>query len=252
MSKTKVGDIFKTKKCGLVKVVEYNNSKDIVVEFVDEHRFRKTVCISHLRSGEVKNPFSPSVFGVGFIGVGSWKRYEKNKKTPAYMSWTCMLQRAYSSEYHERYPTYTNVTVCREWHNFQKFAEWFYNQPNAGRRGYALDKDLIDIHKKEYSAETCSFVPREVNNLLIGNERAKGQLPTGVAVNGNGYTPRLRVDGERVWLGSYPTAEEASRVYKREKMKNVKRTAEVFKDDLHPTVYENLINWGLEELGDVL
>ena len=45
------------------------------------------------------------------------------------------------------------------------------------------------------------------------NRRGWSKLPKGVYPNGKGFKAELMVEGTKVYLGSFPTAEEAHRIY---------------------------------------
>ena len=51
----------------LMKIVEYNKLNDIVVEFQDEYKTRVQTIYANFKSGSIKNPYYPSVYGVGII-----------------------------------------------------------------------------------------------------------------------------------------------------------------------------------------
>ena len=109
-----LGKEFETEKYGKCKVVEYNGRQDIIVMFYDPQALIKTR-MSHLKSGKVKNTYYPSLYGKGFMGEGLYS----SKDTRAYKLWSDMLKRGYDEVFKLKYPTYKDVTVCEEWHNFQ-------------------------------------------------------------------------------------------------------------------------------------
>lgn len=244
-NKIQAGDVLPTNEGGSVTVIEYRNAGEILIEHNDAHKYQVVVRASNLRVGSVKNPFHPSVFGVGYIGVGKHTALVKGK-VAARGSWTRMMQRCYSSEYLAKYPTYIGCSVHSDWHNFQTFAEWFYAQPNSENAGFALDKDLLVLGNKIYSADTCSFVPQEINKLLNDSATARGIYPQGVWPHGKGYRAKLSVNGKQLALGTYSTPEQAYSVYKKAKEENVRSMATEWREWLHPTVYENLMTWELE------
>ena len=100
----------------------------------------------------------------------------KQVACPAYQAWTGMLERAYSAKYHAKNPTYSGVKVCEEWKNLCAFRDWWMvNQVD----GWQLDKDLMS-DSREYSPETCVFVPQWLNNLTTDGGAARGAHPIGV------------------------------------------------------------------------
>ena len=60
-----------------MKIIKYNRYKDITVEFQDKHKAKIHTTYQHFEKGDVKNPYYPSVYGVGYIGEGKYKVKEK-------------------------------------------------------------------------------------------------------------------------------------------------------------------------------
>ncbi len=159
-----VGKVFPTNKCGNLEVVEYYGATEAVVRFCDTG-FETTASIGNIMRGKVKDPLSPSVHGVGFIGVGDHKVSISGEHTKAYQVWHSMLARCYSCVKQEIQPTYRGCTVHKDWHNFQAFAKWYYgNYPSDGGN-YQLDKDIKIKGNKVYSADTCLFVTLKENSV---------------------------------------------------------------------------------------
>ena len=52
-----------------MKIVEYNNCDDIIVEFEDEHKYRVHTNYQAFKKGRCKNPFYPSAYGYGYLGI---------------------------------------------------------------------------------------------------------------------------------------------------------------------------------------
>lgn len=105
----------------------------------------------------------PKLYGVGFFGVGPFNCGENGTHTKAYSCWKRMLERCYADYAHEKHKIYSGVTVCDEWHNFQNFAKWHYdNYPDDGEK-YHLDKDIKIPGNKVYSPEACMFVTPHEN-----------------------------------------------------------------------------------------
>ena len=110
----------------LMKIVKYNNSKDVIVEFQDEYKVKVHTIYNVFKKGKIKNPYDKEVYGVGYLGVGEYKsRGEDGKQTKVYQAWTNMLKRCYDPYYINKYPTYINCYVCELWHCFQNFAKWY-------------------------------------------------------------------------------------------------------------------------------
>ena len=238
------GDVFPTNEGGSVTVLQYQNSKAVTVKHNDTNGHIVVVQASNLRRGRVKNPYHRSIFGIGFVGVGNHLVSVNGKNAPAYKTWARMLERCYDSKLHARCPTYIGCSVHPDWHNFQNFAEWFERQYWA--ECWQLDKDLIAEGNKIYSADTCTFVPQQLNTLLTDRGASRGDLPQGVARDRKAYKAQIRVDGKQHHLGTHATPEEAFEVYKLAKEANVKRMAEQYKCLIDPRVYDSLMRYAIE------
>ena len=68
----------------LMKIVEYKNAKDIIVEFQDEHKIKIHTRYGDFKRGKIKNPYDKSVYGVGYVGEGKYKSRVNGKITEAY------------------------------------------------------------------------------------------------------------------------------------------------------------------------
>lgn len=130
---------------------------------------------------------------------------------PAYKVWENMLSRCYTSSYQRNLKTYIGCTVHSDWHSFTQFrAWWLLNYVD----GWELDKDLLVVNNKIYSADTCLFVPQWLNNLTLAHNAGRGSLPIGVTLNGGRLARPYQAQssdgtGGRVHLGRYATPEAA-------------------------------------------
>ncbi len=242
-----VGDVFPTNEDGSVVVVEYRGADEVEVKHCDEIGHKCIVSASNLRRGAIKNPFIRSVYGVGFLGIGPHPTRSDGKLTRTHSRWRDMIGRCYDQNMHKRSPSYAECSVIEDWHNFQNFADWIVGQKYHDSKDFHLDKDLIVLGNKQYSPETCSLVPREVNNLLLDNFSRRGDLPLGVSFrkDSNRYCAYLNVKGNSTCLGLFDTPDEAHATYAKAKKDYVLKVADEYKSVLHPKVYENLRNWTL-------
>ena len=64
----RVGESFVNQQGSPFTIIEYNSTKDVVVEFQDEFKARVHTTYHHCLRGGIKNPYAPSVFGVGCLG----------------------------------------------------------------------------------------------------------------------------------------------------------------------------------------
>lgn len=245
--KDRTGEVHKTKQGYLIKIVQYNGTFDCDIEFLyNGHRVYK-VEYWVIKSGSVKNPYHPSLRGVGYLGVGEHMSYKNGKCLEKYNVWNRMLSRCYNEDYHTLHPTYKDVIVCEEWHNFQNFAQWYEdNYKPEYMKGWHLDKDILFKGNKIYSSETCCFVPREINSLFISRRKKRGVLPIGVSVEGQKYCAKVNIKPKHIRIGAFNTPEEAFKAYKVEKEKYIKEMADKWKDLIDPKVYDTLYNYKVE------
>lgn len=150
---------------GWLTIINPVSSKEVYVVFDDGYETKTS--IENIKKGKVTNRIFPKLYGVGYLGadIKYLTTDETKKSTQAYSEWATMLTRCYSEKYHNRKPSYATCIVAEEWHNFQNFAEWFYNKSNY-RCGWQLDKDLLCYNNKVYSSENCVFIPGHINNLM--------------------------------------------------------------------------------------
>ena len=242
---------YNKQKC-LMKIVEYNSNRDIIIEFQDEYKEKIHTNYECFKSGSVKNPYYPSIFRVGILGTKYPSR--RNKViSKEYRMWYDMLKRCYDSKYKKERPTYQNVICCNEWLNYENFYEWVHSQENFDRwlnGDYAIDKDILVKGNKIYSPETCCLVPHNVNNLFVKCDGNRGDLPIGVTYNKQHkkYSVKYSLNHHIVNLGYYDTPEEAFEIYKKHKENIIKQVAriEYDKDNIIEKCYQAMINYTVE------
>ena len=169
-------------------IIRYGGARDIDV------RFNDGTIVEHKRyndflKGKIRNPMFPSVYGVGFMGIGDFKSKDENgKETKCHATWYSMHRRCYDPKYHEKRPTYKNCKVCKEWNNYNEFGKWFDdNYYEVGNEQMALDKDILCKGNKVYSPDTCVFVPQSINKLFTKRDNERGEYPIGVHKHGNKF-----------------------------------------------------------------
>jgi len=202
-----------------IVVVKGSDKPKYVVVNVDG-RYEKTVKYSKLVKGKVKNLYHKSVFGKGYIGIGRHITSIKGVTIKKYNTWTGMIEKCYSSDYHIKRPTYKDVTVCIEWHDFQVFGDWYDEQYKED--GWLLDKDLLSGNDKVYSPETCLFIPINLN-LFLSRDKGNRDYPVGVERIGSKYISQILclLSGRRLHLGVFDTIEEADLAYRNNRLANM-------------------------------
>jgi hypothetical protein len=239
----KIGDIFISNEGYEMEVLEHFSWYNNTVKFNDTNQTTLyNIQSSHLRTGGISNPYHPSVFGVGFIGIGKYNSV--NNKI--YPKWYGMIERGYCKKYKEDHLTYKDVTVCEEWYNFQNFAKWFEDNWKPHMEGWHLDKDILVKGNKVYSPETCCFVPQEINSLLTKSNKLRGELPIGVGKYKNKYKAYFSINKKGYYLGIFDTAEEAFQAYKTAKEVWIKQVADKWRNQITEQVYQALINYQVE------
>lgn len=240
-----LGKEFDTNSCGKCVVINYVNKNNITVEFA-EPKCVTTCRLVELRKGAVKNPKYPLFCGIACIGQG---RYSRKTDYKCYKLWSDMLCRCYNKKRATDYPTYKDTEVCKEWYDFQNFAEWCYEQKgftstDDNGKVFAIDKDILG-NGKVYSPETCCFVPREINNLLTIRHNHRGGQALGVYKKHKSlkYTSKVSIGGSENYLGSFTTEFEAFQAYKEAKEAYIKEVAEKWKDKIDDKAYQTLINY---------
>lgn len=191
---------------------------------------------------------SKLIYGVATNSGGKYKSRIDGKMAKSYTTWQSMLRHAYCPKYQAKKPTYVGCSVDKIWLEYQDFADWFEAHEYSDH-GYELDKDLLLPGNKIYAPDRCTFVPRQLNNLLTDSGNARGQHRQGVGFykRYNKFVAHITIGGKLKHLGYYDNELEAYHVYKKAKEANVKRMAKLWKNDIADEVYEALMQW---ELGD--
>ena len=158
---------------------------------------------------------------------------------PFYSKWVSMLQRGYSNKRKEKYPTYKDVTVHKDWHTFSNFRKWMEQQNWEGKQ---LDKDVLVLGNKEYSEDTCVFVLPKTNFFITESNASRGEFPIGVYWGKNHKRLVSKCSdgsGKRIHLGYHITVKSAFYAWleKRRELSYI-----VAADESDPRVKEAIIN----------
>ena len=236
-----------------MKIIKYINNKDIIVQFQNKQKTEVCTRYTFFVNGQVKNPYHPSVYGVGMVGQ-KYSTRTNNKTAKEYEAWKGMLRRCYSDEKKEKFSSYENVICCNDWLLYENFYEWLHSQENFeqwynGDR-WALDKDIIVKGNKIYSPETCCLVPQSVNGLFIKENINRGNYPIGVIYYRKKFQSSYNnpLATKRITIGRYDTPEEAFFVYKKYKENLIKQIAKEEYDNSNITekCYNAMINYEVE------
>ena len=242
-----VGKVCKSKSSGDFKIVKYNGSGNVEILFL-KTGYETVARLDHIKSGEIKDPYLPSVFGVGITGT-KYLPTINGVNTKYYGLWKRMLERCYSDSFKKRRPTYEGCEVSNNFKSYEYFYEWCQNQIGFNVEGWHLDKDLLVKGNKVYSESTCVFLPQEINKVLTKREASRGEYLIGVSWSdtSKSFIARVRKNkGKQKRLGSFNTEIEAFSAYKTAKENYLKELAEKWEDKIDPKAYEALMKYTVE------
>ena len=242
-----VGKVCKSLNSGDFKVLKYNNAKDVEIQFL-ETGYRKVAKMKEVKSGSIKDPYLPSIHGVGILGT-KYPSKVNGVRTKEYALWYDMLERCYSDFYKKKRPTYEGCEVSDNFKSFEYFYEWCHKQIGFGNQNWHLDKDLLVKGNKVYSENTCVFVPAEINSLLVKSTASRGKHLIGVCWNKTNKAFKAQVSknkGKREYLGLFNTELEAFKAYKTAKEAFVKEQANKWKDKIDTRAYNALMNYAVD------
>lgn len=234
----RMGEVRKNKHGTEMKIVRYNNSADITVEFQDEHKHQVNITYCNFTRG-VFNPYDKVICGVGCTGVGEYRMFIDGTHihTDEYVSWYNMLCRCYKDK---RATAYHDCEVCNEWLNFQNYAEWYSdNFYDIGEGRMHIDKDILVKGNRVYSPDNCIFVPQRINMLFV-KKLNKWNLPNGISMS---YSGKYITSYNTKHLGSFDNLEEAINAHDTEKRKCIKQIVKEYGYRLPSKVSNALLNW---------
>lgn len=110
--------------------------------------------------------------------------------------------------------------------DFQVFAEWCQEQHGLMTKDtegnfWQLDKDLLSGTDKRYSQDTCLFVPKYINALIVDSAGNRGKYPIGSSLYRNGKF-RSYIGKPEKHLGYFDTAHNAHRAWQLAKIEALK------------------------------
>ena len=239
-----VGKVCKSKSSGDFKIVKYNGSGNVEIQFL-KTGYETVARLDHIKSGEVKDPYSPSVCGVGILGT-KYPSTVNSRNTKEYALWHSMLTRCYSDTYKSKYPTYEGCEVSDNFKSYEYFYEWCHEQVGFNVEGWQLDKDLLVKGNKVYSESTCVFIPQEINSMLIKSDKRRGEHLIGACWHKKGKAFVATVNknkGKSEHLGLFNTELEAFNAYNTAKESFIKEQANKWKSQIDIRAYNALMNY---------
>lgn len=268
---SRVGSIVESKSGWTGEVVEYLNAGNVRVRWEDgsEEWYRW----ASIESGHVKPSNLPSVFGVGYLGVGKYVSQNRALRDgqeyvpqDAYATWVNMLKRLYENvpKGCSKNKPYLDCTIEEEWKNFQNFGDWATKQVGWDKREingdrWCLDKDILIPGNRVYGPEKCVYVPNEINAFFS----IKDQGEHGFGINminpkyenaKIGFISRCTnpITGEREYLGFFQCPREAESAYLKRKRECAIMLAYKWIGEVDNRVINALLNYNPWERHDVL
>lgn len=238
----RLGQVNKNRFGTEMKIIDYQNVKDVTVEFLDEHHYIAHTYYASFINGKVSNPYDKTVCGVGYLGEGPYGAGENDRKV--YITWMGIIRRCYHINDHQ--VCYDGCNIIEEWHNFQNFAKWYYdNSYDVNGEHLHIDKDLLYFNNKVYSPDTCLLIPERINYLIIRHAPQRGKYPIGVRKcrNCSKFEARCMTHNGKESIGFFDTPDEAFNAYKKRKEEFVKEVANEYKDKIPNKVYQALLKY---------
>ena len=239
-----VGKVCKSLNSGDFKILKYNDARNVEIQFLNTG-YEALVQLGNIRKGEVKDPYAPSVYGVGILGTKYPSRVN-GVLTKEYVLWREMLRRCYSDALKKRCPTYEGCEVSDNFKSYEYFYGWCHSQIGFSNQDWHLDKDLLTKGNKVYSENSCVFLPQEINSLLIKCTASRGEHLIGVhwCNTKKAFVAQVgKSKGKQEHLGCFKTEIEAFKAYKQAKESFVKEQANKWKSQIDDRAYNALMNY---------
>ena len=242
-----IGKVCKSKSSGGFKIVKYNDTANVEIQFVNTG-FETAATLDNIRKGYVKDPYVPSVYGVGITGT-KYQPTISGRNTKEYDLWKSMLRRCYSDGFKKKHPTYKDCEVSENFKSYEYFYDWCNKQIGFGVDGFELDKDLLIKGNKIYSEYSCIFIPVDVNLVLTKHTSLRGEHLIGVSWSKTHKAFISQVcknKGKSKHLGLFKTELEAFNAYKIAKESYLKELANKWKGEIDGRAYEALMSYEVE------
>lgn len=93
--------------------------------------------------------------------------------TKEYKLWAGVINRCHNELFHKNKLSYAKCWVYDDFLTFSNFHNWCQNQIGFNKKGFDLDKDLLEKGNKEYHPDKCVFIPREINLFIRAKKASK-------------------------------------------------------------------------------
>ena len=164
-----VGKVYFQNDGSRVEVIEGGySSGQVRIRITNEHNefvFHREIQHHRLKTGSVKDPHTPRVSGVGYIGVGHTTSLPEGGYSKCYREWSGMLYRVTKIE---------GASVCPDWHNYQNFVKWYTTNNIEGCKLFH-DKRISAV----YGPESCSYHVDAMGYILNRRRQYLVRTPEG-------------------------------------------------------------------------
>lgn len=255
----RIGQIGVNKDGDKMEIIEYYAYNNIIVEFKDGNNCQVHTQYINFLKGVVKN-YNKVVYGKhGYLGQGPYTSEYRDKETGKrisnneYSIWKNMHLRA--GNFDGEHPSYADVTVTKEWWNYQNFAKWYNEHRYELKDDFlCIDKDILYPDSRVYSPETCTLIPNTINELFknYGSYKTSDDgFPNGIHRRTDSKAIRYRTNAR--YLDEYGNKVVESKTfinpfdafcyYKEYREKYIKQLANKYKEVLDPRVYNKLMEY---------
>ena len=240
----------------LMEIIEYRNSMDITVRFLDKYNYTKKTSYKQFTAGSIKNPYHVFMGHNGYLGEGyyksAYKINDKIVKDPAYFAWVAIHRRA--GDFAGERPTYIDVEVDETWWNYQNFAKWYHkNIYKIEGEHVCIDKDILYPGNNVYGPDTCIIIPDRFNQIFKKElfETLKNGLKPRSDTNKEVYRVQYKekVDGlYEKFSEKFYNHDEAFEFYKEKKLKLIRDLAEDYRDKVPERIYNIFANYTFDNI----
>lgn len=186
------------------------------------------------------------VYGVGVRDLHVKGPNADPRTWKIYLIWRSILDRL-SPGRAAHYPAYEGCVIDDRFLRLSDFMAWAVCQEGYGKEGFQLDKDILIKGNKRYGPDTCVFVPRSINSLILNRKRDRGTFPIGVSLSKSGrFRAECRIRTKKMNLGWFDDPVEAFHAYKAAKESEIKRVAESMKSEIDKRAYAALMAYQVE------
>ena len=243
----KVGDLRRNNYGCLYTVIRIRDSYNATIRYLDKFSHEQTLALRSARLGITRNPYAPTLAGVGYIGSGKYmSSVSRGTYTREYMLWAGLIRKYYDRKKVDITQSKYNKNVCPEWHNFQTFADWVVSLGYYDDQLFSLNTTLLADESNVIGPDTTCFIPDVlVGHLVRTKPRRVSTLPMGIILPTRcaRYLVQIKCYGKSQPIAKCVDIFEAISIHKHAKEEHVKEVANLYRHELEPRVYDALMSW---------